>query len=99
MSVEYVITDTTKHIRNNQALHFLGSKIKHRLKMPRCFPTITYMQRGYRKIPIISPGLIFVQKAFLLGLFSEEPIIGRNFSFQNGFGLSIKTAKNTKITA
>ena len=26
----------------------------------------------YRKIPIISPGLIFVQKAFLLGLFSVE---------------------------
>ena len=31
----------------------------------------------YRKIPIIlSPGLIFVQKAFLLGLFSEELIFG-----------------------
>ena len=31
----------------------------------------------YRKIPIISPGLIFVQKAFLLGLFSGELIFGR----------------------
>ena len=30
----------------------------------------------FRKIPIISPGLIFVQKAFLLGLFSGEPIFG-----------------------
>ena len=30
---------------------------------------------GYRKIPIISSGLIFVQKAFLLGLFSEELIV------------------------
>ena len=30
----------------------------------------------YRKIPIISPGLIFVQKAFLLGLFSGEFIFG-----------------------
>ena len=30
----------------------------------------------YRKIPIISPGLIFVQKAFLLGLFSGELIFG-----------------------
>ena len=30
----------------------------------------------YRKIPIISPGLIFVQKAFLLGLYSEELIFG-----------------------
>ena len=29
---------------------------------------------GYRKIPIISPGLIFVQKAFLLGLFSGKLI-------------------------
>ena len=30
----------------------------------------------YRKIPIISPVLIFVQKAFLLGLFSRELIFG-----------------------
>ena len=28
--------------------------------------------KDYRKIPIISPGLIFVPKAFLLGLFSGE---------------------------
>ena len=67
------------------------------------FPFIVVI---YRKIPIISPGLIFVQKAFLVGLFwgslfSEELVIGRNFSFQNGrgFDLSIKTTKNTKITA
>ena len=46
----------------------------------------------YRKINIISPGLIFVQKSVLLGLFSEELIIGRNFAFQNGLGLTIKTA-------
>ena len=31
---------------------------------------------NYRKIPIIGPGLIFVQKAFLLGLFSGELIFG-----------------------
>ena len=31
---------------------------------------------NYRKIPIISPGLIFVQKAVLLGLFSGELIFG-----------------------
>ena len=48
----------------------------------------------YRKIPIISRGLIFVQKAFSPDLFSGEPIFGgdsyrRNFAFQNGFGLSI----------
>ena len=30
----------------------------------------------YHKIPIITPGLIFVQKAFLLGLFSGELIFG-----------------------
>ena len=30
----------------------------------------------YRKIPIISAGLIFVQKASLLGLFSRELIFG-----------------------
>ena len=30
----------------------------------------------YRKIPTISPGLIFVKKAFLLGLFSGELIFG-----------------------
>ena len=57
----------------------------------------------YRKIPIISPGLIVVQKAFLLGIFLGELIFGwacyrREFCVQNGFGLSIKTAKNTKIT-
>ena len=56
----------------------------------------------YRKIPIISPGLIFVQKAVLLGLFSGELIfgglvIGRDFAFKNGLGLknyenSLKTA-------
>ena len=30
----------------------------------------------YHKIPIISPGFIFVQKAFSLGLFSGELIFG-----------------------
>ena len=30
----------------------------------------------YCKIPTIRPGLIFVQKAFLLGLFSGELIFG-----------------------
>ena len=42
----------------------------------------------YRKIPIISPGLIFVQKAFCWAyfrgsLFSEGLIIGRNSAFQS----------------
>ena len=48
--------------------------------------------------------ILFLQKAFLLAyfrgsLFSEELVIGRNFVFQNGFGLSIKTPKNTKISS
>ena len=30
----------------------------------------------YREIPIISPGLMFVQKTFLRGLFSGELIFG-----------------------
>ena len=34
---------------------------------------------NYRKILIISPGLIVFQKAFLLGLFSEGLIIWREF--------------------
>ena len=32
----------------------------------------------------VSPALIFVQKAFLLGLFSEGLVIGRNFAFKMG---------------
>ena len=53
----------------------------------------------YCKIPIISPGLIFVQTAFLLGLFSRELIFEGNFAFQNGLGLTIKTGYlNTKQT-
>ena len=52
----------------------------------------------YRKIPIISSGYIFVQKALLLGLFSGELnfggllIIGGSFGFQIELGLTIKTA-------
>ena len=41
----------------------------------------TVNQSEYRKILIISPGLIFVPKAFFLGLFSEGLIIGGNFVF------------------
>ena len=35
---------------------------------------IRYLE--YRKIPILNPGLIFVQNAFLLGLFLRELIFG-----------------------
>ena len=56
--------------------------------------------KKYRKIPIISPELKFVQKAVLLAysrgsLFSEGLIIRRNFAFQIGFmrlGLTIKNS-------
>ena len=48
--------------------------------------------RTYRKIPIVSHGLIFVQKAVLLGLFSEGLVIGWNFAFLNALGFTIKTA-------
>ena len=52
---------------------------------------------AYRKIPIISSGLIFVKRLFFWAyfrgnLFSEGLIIGRKFAFQNGLGLTIKTA-------
>ena len=42
---------------------------------------------------------LFYWAYFRGSLFSERLIIGRNFAFQNGFGLSLKTAKNSKITA
>ena len=51
----------------------------------------------YHKIPIISPGLVFVQKALLLGLFSGELIFGgayywKEFCVSKWVGLDNKTA-------
>ena len=51
----------------------------------------------YRKIPIISPGLIFVQKAVFLGLFSGELIFGgayywKEFCVSNWVGLENKNS-------
>ena len=51
----------------------------------------------YRKILIISPGLIFVQKAFLVGLFSGELIFGgayywREFYISKWVGLDNKNS-------
>ena len=44
----------------------------------------------YREIPIISPGLILVQKRCFAGIiFGGAFIIGRNFAFQNGLGFTI----------
>ena len=50
-----------------------------------------------RKIPIIGPGLIFVQKAVFLGLFSGELIFGeayywKEFCVSKWVGLGSKTA-------
>ena len=54
-------------------------------------------EKSYRKIPIISPGLILTQNDYLLGLFSGEPIFGgdyhwREFCVSKLVGLTIKTA-------
>ena len=63
-----------------------------------------YDQRGfwifgpnYRKIPMISPGLIFVQKAFLLGLFFGQLIFGgayywKEFCVSKWVGLNNKNS-------
>ena len=42
---------------------------------------LTFWLAKYRRIAIISPGLIFVQKAVLLGLFSGELIFKRGLLF------------------
>ena len=51
------------------SLYFIARLIKSIYNCGKRFPK-------YHKIPIITPGLIFVQKAFLLGLFSGELIFG-----------------------
>ena len=60
---------------------------------------------NYRKNPIISLGLIFVQKAILLGLFSGELIFGGAYYWKelcvskcpkNGFGLTVQKVKTAK---
>ena len=53
------------------------------------------VNRKYRKIPIISPGLIFVQKAFWLGLFSVEPIFGGAY-YWKGFCVSQWVGRDNK---
>ena len=49
----------------------------------------------------VSPGSLICPKGFFfMGLIlGELNNIGGNFEFQNGLPLTIKTAKNTKITA
>ena len=55
----------------------------------------------YRKIPIISPRLIFVQKPFLLGVFSGELIFGgaycwKEFCISKWVGLDNKNSLKHK---
>ena len=47
--------------------------------LSRIFSISLNSQNKYRKLPIISPGLIFVLKAALLGLFSGELIFGGDY--------------------
>ena len=61
-------------------------------------------QYQYRKIPIISPGLIFVQKAFLLGLFPGKFIFGgayyrKEFCISKWVGLDNKNSLKQLKTA
>ena len=56
-----------------------------------------YLKMIYRKIPIINPGLIFVEEAVLLGLFSGKLIFGgayywKKFCISKWVGLDNKTA-------
>ena len=67
----------------------------------KALPYIVPLHRGmYRKIMIISPGLILAQKRlfywvdFWEGLFSEGLIIRGEIALQNGLGLTIKTASS-----
>ena len=58
----------------------------------------------YCRIPIISLGLSLFERIFYWAysrgrLFSDGLVIGRNFAFQNKLSLTIKTTKNTQITA
>ena len=60
---------------------------------------VIFIQWKHCKIPIITLGLIFCSKGFFIrwtyfreSLFLEGLIIGRNIVFQNGLGLTIKTA-------
>ena len=56
----------------------------------------------YRKIPIISPVLIFVQKAFTTSLYSDWPIVGGAHYWRKccvskwiGLAMAMKTARNS----
>ena len=89
---------------NDKALHgiqraYLGKRFSHVASFSVFCCCGYVMLFKYRKIPILSPGLIFVQKAFLLGLFSGELIIGganywREFCVSKWFGLDNENSLN-----
>ena len=58
---------------------------------------ITLYLELYRKTPIISPELIFVQKAFLVGFFQGGGIIGGSFVLQKLFGLYLERILHLKM--
>ena len=92
VSFRCTVTDVeVVFVRENPGINLLQNGL--------CSPGLSFIRPCsaattiYLKIPIISPGLTFVQTAYFRGsLFSERLVIGRNFAFQNCLGLTIKTA-------
>ena len=73
-------------------LHSSAGRALQQVKIRHSTATVTY-----RKIPMISPGLIFVQKAFLVGLFSGDLIFGgayywKEFCISKWIGLDNKNS-------
>ena len=77
--INFLKTEDEKHKENNNSSNL---RVWKRQRIISIIITLTY-----RKIPMISPGFIFVQKAFLLGLFSGEAIF-RGACYQKEFCVS-----------
>ena len=58
------------------SLHALCCFLRQETLLRPLYLSCPGCQNKYHKIPMISPGLIFLQKAFLLGLFLGELICG-----------------------
>ena len=78
-------------LQNATAFNIDEKKGKCQPNKIHIFPSLMKMlflsASRYRKITTISPGLIFVQKVFLVGLFSREVIFG-GASYWRGFCVS-----------
>ena len=81
-----VATSRKVNMALSNSSHMHSSQLSQTNKKPLYNAKFTH-----RKIPIC-PGLIFVQRAISVGLFSEGLIIEMNFAFQSGLDLTIKTA-------